>query len=183
MWPKALCVGRAGAAAALGIGAGCLVHITAAMLGLSALLSASAAAFMLVKSIGAAYLVYVGISLLLTYKSLHVHASTLKYETGKIRTVFLQGFFTNVLNPKVALFFLAFVPQFIDMHAPHKALAFLFLGVIFNCNGTMVNLIVAWCAARTGAVVRNSKPALWLNRCIGGFFIYLGIRLAFEEQP
>lgn len=173
---------RAGTAAALGIGAGCLVHITTAMLGLSALLTASAAAFILVKLVGAVYLAYIGISLLLAHKSSQTLVSSPQLQHGTIRTVFLQGFFTNVLNPKVALFFLAFVPQFIDLHTPHKALAFLFLGVFFNCNGTLVNLIVAWCAAGTGAVVRDSKLAHWLNRCIGGFFIYLGIRLAFDES-
>ena len=172
---------RTGAAAALGIGAGCLVHITAAMLGLSALLSASAAAFTLIKLIGAAYLVYVGVSLMLVSKSPPPGASTVRLAPATIRTVFLQGFFTNVLNPKVALFFLAFVPQFIDADASHKALAFLFLGVVFNCNGTLLNLLVAWCAAQTGAGLRGGKLTSWINRCIGGFFIYLGVRLVLEE--
>lgn len=172
---------RAGAAAALGIGAGCLVHITAAMLGLSALLSASAAAFNLVKLLGAAYLVYVGFSLILDAGSALPVKTAIRLAPATTRAVFLQGFFTNVLNPKVALFFLAFVPQFIDADTHHKALAFLFLGVVFNFNGTLLNLLVAWCAARTGAVLKGGRFTAWLNRCIGGFFIYLGVRLVLEE--
>ena len=93
----------------------------------------------------------------------------------------MQGFFTNALNPKVALFFLAFVPQFIGADAEHKALAFIFLGVIFNFNGTLWNLAVAWFTARAGARLRGGRVAAWLNRCIGAVFIYLGVRLVFAE--
>lgn len=172
---------RAGAAAALGIGAGCLVHIAAAALGLSAVLAASATAFTAVKFIGAAYLIYVGISLVLSSRSLPHGVSTLALTPATVRAVFIQGFFTNVLNPKVALFFLAFVPQFISTDASHKAFAFLFLGIVFNFNGTLWNLFVAWFTARTSADLRSSKFSAWLNRCIGGFFVYLGVRLAFAK--
>jgi len=127
---------RAGIAAVLGISTGCYVHIVAAALGLSALLSTSASVFMLVKLVGAAYLVYVGISLLRQRPST-VPDSLVPVSTLPLRKIFAQGFLTNVLNPKVALFFLAFVPQFIDPAAPSKALAFLALGVIFNVNGTL----------------------------------------------
>ena len=173
---------RAGAAAALGIGAGCLVHILAAVLGLSALLTASAAAFTLIKIIGAVYLVYLGISLLITSDTRRQGVPGGGLVPDTVRAVFIQGFFTNVLNPKVALFFLAFVPQFIDTDASHKALAFLILGLVFNCNGTVLNLIVAWFAARTGAVLKGGRFITWVNRCIGGFFVYLGIRLALDER-
>src|SRR2546430_7591732 len=98
---------RAGAIAALGIGTGIFVHITAAAIGLSAILAASATAFTLIKIAGAIYLVYVGISLLRSSGSL-ARPPTTKLISASPRTVFLQGFFTNVLNPKVALFFLAF---------------------------------------------------------------------------
>lgn len=172
---------RAGVAAALGIGAGTLVHISAAVLGLSVLLSASAATFTLVKFIGACYLVYVGISLMLASSATMQGTTTRKPAPADIHSVFIQGFFTNVLNPKVALFFLAFVPQFIDAGTPQKALAFLFLGVIFDCNGTLINLLVASCAARTGVVLKRSKFASWFQRCIGGLLVYLGIRLAMEQ--
>jgi len=98
---------------------------------------------------------------------------------ANLRTVFLQGFLTNVLNPKAALFFLAFLPQFVEPDAPSKPLAFLFLGAIFDLNGTLWNLFVAWSAAQIGGGLRRSATAAkWFTRCVGGMFIFLGIRLA-----
>jgi threonine/homoserine/homoserine lactone efflux protein len=172
---------RAGAAAALGISAGCLVHIAAAALGVSAILATSAAAFAVLKFAGATYLVYVGISLILSSHSPAQAASPAVTAPVTLRAVFVQGFFTNVLNPKVALFFLAFLPQFIDADAPNKALAFIFLGAVFNFNGTLWNLLVAWFAARVSAGFDRSRLAVWFNRCIGSFFVYLGARLAFAK--
>jgi threonine/homoserine/homoserine lactone efflux protein len=168
---------RGGAVAALGIGAGLFVHTLGAAVGLSALLAASATAFTIVKWVGAAYLVYVGVSLLLARPAIHPPAPALR--AAGLQTVFLQGFLTNVLNPKVALFFLAFLPQFVDPGAPNKALAFLFLGFVFNFNGTLWNLFVAWSAARVvGSLNGSGRFALWLNRTVGALFVYLGIRLA-----
>ncbi len=168
---------RGGALAALGIGAGLLVHTFAAAVGLSALLAASATAFTILKWVGTAYLVYVGVSLF--------HASPALQVSGpaphaiKLKSVFLQGVLTNVLNPKVALFFLAFLPQFVDPGASSKALAFLFLGVVFIFNGTLWNLFIAWSAARAARRIdRYGRCARWLNRVVGATFIYLGIRLA-----
>ena len=172
---------RSGAAAALGIGAGCLVHIAAAAFGISALLAASATAFTLIKIAGAAYLVYVGLTLVFASQTAAGNAPAAGLAPATIRQVFVQGFFTNALNPKVALFFLAFVPQFIGADAEHKALAFVFLGLVFNFNGTLWNLAVAWFTARAGAKLRGGRVATWLNRCIGAFFVYLGVRLALAE--
>lgn len=88
-----------------------------------------------------------------------------------------------MLNPKVAFFFLAFLPQFIAADAPDKALAFVTLGVIFNVNGTLWNLFVAWSAARVGRrLAAGSRAARWLNRVLGGFFVYLGLKLALAER-
>jgi threonine/homoserine/homoserine lactone efflux protein len=172
---------RAGAAAALGIGAGCFVHITAAALGVSAVLAASATAFTVLKIIGAAYLIYVGISMALTKgTTVSAHAAA-RPGTTKSSATFIQGFFTNVLNPKVALFFLAFVPQFISADAPHKALSFMFLGAVFDLNGTLLNLLVAWVAARTSIKLKQSRLAVWINRCLAAFFVFLGVRLAFAK--
>ena len=166
---------RGGAIAALGIGAGLVVHTCAAAIGLSALLAASATAFSVLKWIGAAYLVYVGISLLRARAQKPVPA----LRTAEMRVVFLQGFLTNVLNPKVALFFLAFLPQFVDPGASSKALAFLFLGFVFTFNGTLWNLLVAWSAARLARSLKASgRVALWINRTVGALFVYLGARLA-----
>ena len=174
---------RAGIVAALGVGAGIFVHIAATALGLSAILAASAEAFALIKLMGAAYLVYVGISLLRTSSTPFDSAAATRLVPASLRGVFMQGFLTNVLNPKVALFFLAFLPQFVESDAPNKPLAFLLLGLIFNVNGTLWNLFVAWSAARMTAGLRRSATALrWFNRCVGGIFVALGIRLALVHE-
>jgi len=171
---------RAGAVAALGIGAGCIVHTLAAALGLSAIIATSATAFALVKWIGAAYLVYLGVTLLLTRAGA---SASVVPPPATLSRVFAQGFLTNVLNPKVALFFLAFLPQFIDADAPHKALAFLLLGAIFNVNGTLWNLLVAWSASGLGRrLAAGGGLVTWLNRALGGLFIALGVRLAISER-
>jgi threonine/homoserine/homoserine lactone efflux protein len=167
---------RGGAVAALGIGAGAFVHTFAAAVGLSALLAASATAFTVIKWAGAAYLVYVGISLLLVRAEAEPQLPAVR--AARLRSVFFQGFLTNVLNPKVALFFLAFLPQFVDPAASSKALAFVFLGLVFNFNGTLWNLFVAWSASRVSHGLRRSRSfALWMNRAVGAFFVYIGIRL------
>jgi len=174
---------RAGAVAALGIGAGTLVHICAAALGLSAILAASATAFTVVKFIGAAYLLYVGIVLIRSASSVQASPSTVVPRGATIRGIFIQGFLTNVLNPKVALFFLAFLPQFVAHEANSKPLAFLFLGAIFDVNGTIWNLLVAWSTARlSGSLAPNAAFKRWFNRCVGGVFIFIGIRLALAHE-
>src|SRR5262249_39716258 len=102
---------------------------------------------------------------------------------ASLRRVFAQGFLTNVLNPKVALFFLAFLPQFIDADAPHKALAFVLLGAIFDFNGTLWNLLVAWTASGLGRrLPAGGGAAAWLNRALGVVFVGLGVRLALAER-
>jgi threonine/homoserine/homoserine lactone efflux protein len=174
---------RAGSVAALGIGTGILVHICAAALGLSAILAASATAFTVVKILGAVYLLYVGIGLIRSAGAARAAATARDSRGAPLRVVFLQGFLTNVLNPKVALFFLAFLPQFVESGASSKPLAFLFLGAIFNFNGTIWNLIVAWSTAR---ISRRLAPGAvfkkWFNRCVGGLFIFVGLRLALSES-
>ena len=169
---------RAGVLAALGVGAGCCVHMLAAALGLSAILTASATAFSIVKLAGAAYLVYLGIALLRS--NAHAPAAgSAPLRPAPPRRVFLQGMLTNVLNPKVALFFLAFLPQFIVPDASNKVLAFLFLGLVFNVNATLWNLFLAWSSAGLGRTLRaGSRRAVWLNRAVGGLFVGLGIKLA-----
>ena len=167
-----------GAIATLGVGAGIFVHILAGALGLSALLAASATAFTAVKWIGAAYLVYMGVMLLLS-RARSATSETTPPRVVSLRRVFVEGFLTNVLNPKVALFFLAFLPQFIDAGASSKPLAFLFLGVVFNLIGSSWNLFTAWSAAQVHRrLKKGGAAAVWLNRTIGGVFVYLGIKLA-----
>jgi threonine/homoserine/homoserine lactone efflux protein len=170
---------RGGVAAALGIGCGCLVHVFGAAIGLSALLMASSAAFAVVKLIGAAYLLYTGVRMLLSRPPEMAADLAMASSVTSLRQVFWQGALTNALNPKVALFFLAFLPQFVDADAPHKALAFLLLGLIFVFNGTLWCLGVAAFAARAASRIRASGRALlWINRVLGGLFVYLGVRVA-----
>ena len=170
---------RGGAAAALGISTGCLVHVFGAAIGLSALLLASSTAFTVVKWAGAAYLCFMGIRMLLSRPQPSLPDASIGSSAISLRRVFLQGALTNILNPKVALFFLAFLPQFVSTDSEHKAAAFLLLGLIFICNGTVWCLGVAAFAARAAHRVRRSGNALqWINRALGGMFVYLGARIA-----
>ena len=176
---------RAGCAAALGIGTGTMVHISAAALGLSAVLATSATAFTVVKWVGAAYIVWCGIGMLRA-RLKHGEASDDAQAVPTplpYRKIFAQGFLTNVLNPKVALFFLAFVPQFIDAGATNKPLAFLILGCIFNFNGMLwCNGLAVFTAFASARLKVKPLVALWLNRVTGSLFIALGARLALSEQ-
>ncbi|WP_429093587.1 LysE family translocator [Aeromonas rivipollensis] len=173
---------RAGSMAALGIGTGTMVHVLAAALGLSALLSASAELFAVIKLIGALYLVYLGTSLLRQGTSSPVASEpAVSLPALSYGRIFRQGLLTNVLNPKVALFFLAFVPQFIAPDAPQKALAFIVLGCIFNINGMIWCHLLAFSTAYASRKVRlPARLGRWLNRLMGGLFVGLGIKLAAE---
>ncbi|GAC1606413.1 MAG: LysE family translocator [Ramlibacter sp.] len=179
---------RAGIVAALGIGAGCFVHIFAAAIGVSALLAASATAFTLLKWVGAGYLVWVGIRMLRAAappsQALGSAAPPLAARSEQLRSVFVRGFATNALNPKVALFFLAFLPQFIGAGVEHKPLAFLLLGLLFNFNALLVNLgwalASAWLSARVDAVRQGMH---WLERGAGAMFLGFGLKLALSDNP
>jgi len=174
---------RAGSAAALGIGTGTFVHIFAAALGLSAILATSAAAFTVVKLLGAAYILYLAVGMLLSKRGDGAAAQPLTVAPLPLRRIYAQGILTNVLNPKVALFFLAFVPQFIDANAPHKAAAFLILGAIFNINGMLWCHALALFTAQARARLKlNPAVAQWLNRATGGLFVWLGVKLALAKQ-
>jgi RhtB (resistance to homoserine/threonine) family protein len=175
---------RAGFVACWGIGSGTLVHVFAAALGLSALLAASAAAFLVVKIIGAAYLVWLGVGMLrrreakATATGVDAVPRAVAY-----RDIFRQGFLTNALNPKVALFFLAFVPQFIAPDAPSKPLAFILLGAIFDVDGMLwchaLALFTAFASSRMRVGVSLGR---WLNRSIGAVFVALGLKLALASR-
>lgn len=172
---------RGGAAAAVGISVGCLFHVTGAAIGLSALLMASSTAFSILKLVGAAYLLVTGLQMLWSRPAL-ASGPLVGDRHTPLRRVFLQGVLTNALNPKVALFFLAFLLQFVAVDSPHKPLAFLTLGLIFICNGTLWCLFVAAFAARAAHRLRQSEGVIaWVNCALGGLFIYLGIRVAMLE--
>jgi threonine/homoserine/homoserine lactone efflux protein len=170
---------RGGMAAALGISCGCLVHVLGAAIGLSALLMASSVAFTLIKWAGAAYLCYVGLTMLLSRQPAPA-ATVMPGRAGiSLRQVFWQGALTDALNPKVALFFLAFLPQFVDAEAPHKGMAFLLLGLIFISGGTLWCFgLAAFTARAAGRIRQSGRALLWINRALGGLFVYLGVRIA-----
>ncbi|MCU0950349.1 MAG: LysE family translocator [Burkholderiaceae bacterium] len=168
---------RAGVAAAFGIAAGCLVHTAAVALGVAALLVASSAAFELIKWAGAAYLAWLGLRLLLS--NARATAAAVTPPPATLAAIFRQGFITNVLNPKVALFFLALLPQFVAPDAPAKALALALLGVVFALNSLLVIVPVAWLAGRAGRRLRGDGAAQrWLDRALGALFLGLALRLA-----
>jgi RhtB (resistance to homoserine/threonine) family protein len=177
---------KAGVVAGLGIAGGCFVHVIAAALGVSALLAASATAFAALKWLGAAYLLWIGFKLLLARQAPETQDLRELAESQPpvpLRAVFLGGFWTNVLNPKVAIFFLAFVPQFIAPDTSDKAGAFLLLGVLFIANSVPVNsgwaFAAAWMARRE-AVQRGMR---WLDRVAGAMFVAFGLRLALSDNP
>ena len=181
---------RAGFVAAWGVGSGVFVHVFAAALGLSALLATSATAFTVVKIVGAAYLVWMGAAMLLrratgapiasvTEAVVDAsHAKPLDY-----RAIFLQGFLTNALNPKVALFFLAFVPQFIAPDAPSKPLAFVVLGAIFDFNGMLwCHALALFAAFASRRLKVGAAVGRWLSRTMGALFVALGVKLALASR-
>jgi threonine/homoserine/homoserine lactone efflux protein len=149
-----------------------------AAIGLSALLMTSAAAFTALKLVGAAYLLFTGVQMLLSRPG---PVADVAVQEGAIQLhrVFWQGALTNALNPKAALFFLAFLPQFVAADSPHKTAAFLVLGLIFIFNGTLWCLGVAAFASKAASRIRQSQGVMvWINRILGGMFVYLGIRVA-----
>ena len=177
---------RAGVIAGLGITAGCFVHIFAAAVGVSALLAASPTAFTVLKWLGAVYLLWIGAKILFSWRSqasTDLIAVAASEPQRPLKAIFIGGFWTNVLNPKVAIFFLAFVPQFIAPDAASPALTFALLGVLFNLNAIPVNtgwaLVAAWMAKRE-TVQRGMH---WLDRAAGVMFIAFGIKLALADHP
>ena len=175
---RSIAQGReAGIASALGICVGSIFHTCAAALGLSAILATSALAFRAIKLLGGAYLIFQGIKMILERGGQLRLPSNFRRHT--IASAFRQGVLTNVLNPKVALFFLAFLPQFIDPGSDAKVFAFLFLGLTFVTTGTIWCLILAWFASVFSNRLRTNKTVgQWLNRTAGALFVFLGVRLA-----
>jgi threonine/homoserine/homoserine lactone efflux protein len=166
---------RAGVASALGIGAGTLVHISLVAFGLAGLLAAVPAAYAAVRIAGGSYLIWLGVSAFRRGPG----ARDAAIRPASHASAFRQGIITNVLNPKVALFFLAFLPQFIDPAAGHPARQVVLLGLLFDLSGTSVNLLIAMIASRAAGGLRvNAGVQQWLQRGCGLLFIGLGVRLA-----
>jgi RhtB (resistance to homoserine/threonine) family protein len=175
----------AGLMSAFGISAGCCVHALACAFGLTALLAASATAFTVIKLVGAAYLIYLGVRMIIAKQAAAPSGATAAQAAAAkpLRQLFMQGFWTNVLNPKVVLFFVSFFPQFVSADSPHKAWAFLTLGVVFVAMSTVWTSLVAWVA---GSVTQrfSGKPGVrkWLDRTVGSAFVGLGLRLAASQR-
>ncbi len=168
----------AGVIAALGIGAGCMVHVFAAAFGLSVILLSSSCAFSIVKYLGAAYLISLGIN---TFLSLNTKNSQTSRSSAvlPLAKIFRQAVLINALNPKVALFFIALLPQFVSPEAQNPSLAFLFLGLLFNVNGTVVNILFAILTSILAVKLKASTAFCRLLKSLSGaLFIGLGVRLA-----
>lgn len=178
---------RAGSAAALGIGTGIFVHIVAASLGLSAILSTSATAFTVVKVVGGLYLIYMAFCM---YKDSTVQGeSTTKgskaigQKQTSLLSIYSQGLITNVFNPKVALFFLSFMPQFISSTSDNKAIAFMVLGLIFNFTGMIWCHFIAWVSASMSRKLSASQSVRkWFSRLAASLFGAFGVKLLVSTQ-
>ncbi len=170
---------KAGIVSAFGFSVGLLVHTCGAALGFSALLMSSPLAYSIVKYVGAAYLIFLGINMLLSKKSI---SSFGKLKQASFKRIFSQAIITNVLNPKIALFFLAFLPQFVNISEGAVGWQILILGIIFNIIGTLWNIIVAFMAGFAGDWLKNrpkfSRLQQWFT---GGVLIFLGIHIALSQ--
>lgn len=169
---------KAGILSALGISTGSLIHTLLAALGLSILLAESQTAFNLVKYLGAAYLIYLGLKMILTgnKNNFVVRQPVDNSKDGKI---YISGMVTNLLNPKVALFYLAFLPHFIDPSYPYHYLSFIILGITFTATGTIWCLMLAIFAANISRRISSNKGVkLWLEKVAGMVFISLGLKVA-----
>lgn len=173
---------RSGVASALGISVGSVLHTLAAALGLSALLAASPTAFFTIKIAGALYLAYLGVRLLFARAHESADLNSAPAEQGTAWSAFRQGMLTNVLNPKVALFFLALMPQFIEPDSTTKTLAFLALGLTFVTTGLLWCLVLAIGAAHLRAFFQLApRVRTVVDRATGAVFIALGIRIAADR--
>lgn len=172
---------KAGIVSALGIMGGWFVHMLAAVAGLSAIISQSAMAFDIIKYIGAAYLIYLGIRALISKKrTLTIRGTS---DALSYRKIFWQGVVTNLLNPKVALFFLAFLPQFLVIDSTGTYLQILFLGTWFNVSGTIVNILVAILFGNISRWLSSSPRFIqWQERITGMLLIGLGVNVALTKS-
>lgn len=168
----------AGIASALGISTGCVIHSLLAAFGLAAAVMASATAYQAIKWAGAAYLVYLGLTMLRTTDREFRHASPAERSTGRI---YVQGVITSLLNPKVALFFLALMPQFIAPGASHPGLSFLALGLTFVTTSTIWSLVLAVAAGAVHRRLASAGAASWLKRLGAGLLVGLGARMALSS--
>lgn len=171
---------RAGIYSVLGISAGIVVHTMAAAFGLSLIVAQSATAFNIIKYAGALYLIFLGVKALLDNKKTQLKVVDHQLSGKKI---FMSGMVTNVLNPKVALFFLAFLPQFIRVEHAQNPLPYLTLGLCFVLTATIWTLLIALLSSRFATFIKqNHQVEKWLNKSAGLVFIFLGLKIALEKS-
>lgn len=171
---------RTGIATGLGIAIGDVIHTAMAVFGLSAILLTSAFAFNLIKYLGAAYLVYLGIRAILEKTT---PATLLQGPQINARQAFRQAVLTEALNPKSAMFFLAFLPQFVKPENGAVAIQLAILGLLFVAMGLFATVIVALFSGRASTLLRrNPTFQHWMNKFVGGIYCALGLRLAFQEK-
>jgi threonine/homoserine/homoserine lactone efflux protein len=189
---------RAGVVAALGIGAGCLFHVALATLGISAAIAASPLAFSVLKLLGAGYLAWLGAGLMMAARCTLRSASQAPADAAprapqpqpqslarrqQLWRVFRDGALINATNPKVALFFIAFLSQFVRADAPHQTAALWLLGLVFTVNGTLVNSAIGIAAALAAQRLQASRRVgAWLQAALGAGFIGLALKLAWAER-
>ena len=173
---------KAGLMAAIGLNLGGYAHLTAATLGLSAVLAASVVWFTVIKWVGASYLIYLGITTLRS-KTIPITLDTQNVAGPDSKTILWQAFLSDVLNPKVAMFFLALLPQFVDTEASHTTLQILLLGVTVNMIALAGNIVlVTLSASLTASLRRNASISAWLQKALGATFVALGLRLAVAKN-
>jgi len=171
---------KAGILSAIGVICGILIHTTAAALGITLIFQTSAFAFLVVKYLGAIYLIYLGVKTWRDKSTFSLQAST---SIVSSRSLFWQGVLSNVLNPKIAVFFLAFLPQFVDKGSSQIPLQMAILGLTFACFGLCFLVIVGYSAGAIGGwLTRRPSYAGLMQRLTGGILIGLGARLAFTER-
>jgi RhtB (resistance to homoserine/threonine) family protein len=170
---------KAGILSALGISVGCLIHTLLAGFGLSILVAQSEFAFNTIKYLGAIYLFYLGVRMVLSARE----KLSIDERKTDMKRIFISGVITNVLNPKVAIFFLAFLPQFVDASEVNSPVPFLLLGATFTTTGTIWCIALAVFAALLSEKIRKT-PAIkkWLDIVTGSLFVALGVRLAFQSR-
>ena len=173
---------KAGFAAALGINLGGYFHLTAAILGISAIIATSAIAFTILKYCGAAYLIYIGFKAILSNSSSAIDSSDNEAQLS-IKSIFWQGFISDVLNPKVAIFFISLLPQFIQADNNNAFTQLIILGITVNIIALLINFVLVWFSHSVSSNLRQSnRVSKVLNNVMGTIFISLGLKLATEQR-
>ena len=173
---------KAGFMSVLGISTRSLIHTTMAAFGLSIIIAKSILVFNIIKYAGAAYLIYIGYKMLTDKRQL----TTGEYFSDKtidLKKIYRDGVLTNVLNPKMAMFFIAFLPQFIDVNSKNTVLPFIILGVVFTITGTIWCLILAnYSSMIFSKLKKNRKMSNYINKACGAVLVGLGIKKAMTNK-